>query len=523
MTSLPPADGRGPRLGPAPETTVTRLCLAGILAVGAGLRFWNVGTGLPYRIGVDEPILAERAVAILRSGDFNPYFFEYPAFAIYVHAAVAILRFLTGAMDGHWSHVREFWADDVFLWTRSLSAILGTVTIVLVYRVGLRWRRSVALLAAALLAVWMHHVRESHFALTDVPLTLLITCALLASLRAHETGRLPWFVAAGASVGLAAATKYNGAVGLVMPLLAAALTLSPARPRLTLVATSVAAAGAAFLLGAPYTLLDLPGFLNGFGLLSQSYPPRPFMSGASNYLGIVRLAVGWPALVALVAGGVWAVVRALGGRHAGRWAIASVFPALYFYLVSTKGLMFSRYLLPALPFFALLIAAAVVDLLRWLATRPRLARSARLRTAVTVIVLVVVLFQPVRMGVRWVVQYAKPVTADAAYRLIRHTIPDGAKVAVEGSVLRLPDRLYRSLHSVRFTDGSFEEYADEEVEYYVATSSVYGPVLANPRRYPESYAAYRKLFDQPGACQPVVSPTDSISGPEIRICRLPGN
>ena len=107
--------------------------------------------------------------------------------------------FVTGAVDGLRRSVDEFRPEHLYLWTRALNAALGTATILVVYRAGLRWGAPAALLAAGLMAVWPNHVRESHFALADVPLTLLTTLALVLSLRASETGQLKWFLAAGAA------------------------------------------------------------------------------------------------------------------------------------------------------------------------------------------------------------------------------------------------------------------------------------------------------------------------------------
>ena len=64
------------------------------------------------------------------------------------------------------------------------------------------------------------HVRESHFVLTDVPMTFVVTLTLVLSLRAHERARSRAFVPRASRSGLAAATKYNGGVALLLPLLA---------------------------------------------------------------------------------------------------------------------------------------------------------------------------------------------------------------------------------------------------------------------------------------------------------------
>ena len=244
------------------------------------------------------------------------------------------------------------------------------LTVVLVWRAGLRWGRGIALLAAFALAIQPQHVRESHFALTDVPLTCLVTLTLLLSLRASESGRTRAFAAAGLAAGAAAAIKYNGALALTMPLVAAL-----AAPGVAAAAQAIGAAlGAAllgFLAGAPYTFLDLPGFLNGFAVLMQSYnQPRPALDAARIYLqhirngfsvpGVLPLDLGW--LAVSVSGlGMLAIAGAIRHRSTRVLALVTlVFPICHFWLISTQGsLLYGRYLLPMIPMGCIFLAAGM--------------------------------------------------------------------------------------------------------------------------------------------------------------------
>ena len=83
------------------------ITLAIILALAAMLRFVGIGSGIPFNIGVDEPEIMERAVAMMRTGDFNPHFFDYPGLYFYVQLAVACARFLAGATAGYWTVARS--------------------------------------------------------------------------------------------------------------------------------------------------------------------------------------------------------------------------------------------------------------------------------------------------------------------------------------------------------------------------------------------------------------------------------
>src|SRR5262249_2974925 len=157
-------------------------------------------------------------------GSLHPHFFDYPTLYVYVQLAVSCVRFVVGAMRGMWSALDQAGPDMFYLWGRATTAGIGGANALLGVWVRLRWGARRALLAAGLLAVLPMHVRQSHYVLTDVPLTFFVTLTLLLSLRAHERGTVTAFAWAGVAAGLATATRYNGALVLVMPLLACWMT-----------------------------------------------------------------------------------------------------------------------------------------------------------------------------------------------------------------------------------------------------------------------------------------------------------
>ena len=108
------------------------ITLAMILALAAMLRFVGIGSGIPFNIGVDEPEIMDRAIRMMRTGDFNPHFFDYPGLYFYVQLGVACLRFIVGATAGHWTSLDQVDAADFYLWGRAVTALLGTLTVFLV-------------------------------------------------------------------------------------------------------------------------------------------------------------------------------------------------------------------------------------------------------------------------------------------------------------------------------------------------------------------------------------------------------
>ena len=232
----------------------------------------------------------------------------------------------------------------------------------------MRWGARTALLAAVMIAVMPLHVRESHYVLTDVPVTFFVMVTFLLSLRAHERATAWSFALAGAAAGLAGATKYNGVLAVLMPILACVMTPAarPSRP----VAHALDRRGllVAFLVAAPYTFLDLPNFLNQFARLSGEYPRAGGRDGAdladlSQALS-QRLPRGpaarWSSRASCSGSG------RLPGPNRLQWLMATIFPIVYFRFISNQNIIYGRYLLPLLPFLSILAAAAVVWSVHWM-------------------------------------------------------------------------------------------------------------------------------------------------------------
>jgi len=337
------------------------------------------------------------------------------------------------------------------------------------------------------------------------------------SLRARETGRLAWFLAAGASVGLASATKYSGAAALIMPLVAAAVARAPRTSRASGAIAATGTAAGAFLIGAPYTILDLPAFLNSFGSLAVAYRPRPFGSGAQIYVAHLTTAIGWTGVLLAAAGIFWVMVRGVRDRDIGKWAVLVAFPLVYFPMIATKNLIFARYLLPMLPALCLFLAVVVTDVVAWIFTLKQ-PQGVRLTAASAFVG--VVLFHPVKEGFDWPRQYGRLTTQDVAYRMIQQFIPAQSTVAIERAVLRLPDSAYHTVYVDNLTQRSRDEYLTSGVRFLIASSDGFGPAFAQPDKHPQAYQAYHSLLDEAGQCWPTVEPTSAVSGPEIRICQL---
>jgi len=498
----------------SPHLGLYAALLAALLA-----RVWALNAHLPFSPGVDEPEVMERAVRMMKTGDLNPHFFDYPSLYMYVEAIASTLRFLYGAVQGRWAGLAQAPTEEFYLWGRAVTALLGTATVGLLYRVGLYWNRRTALLAAAMLAVMPLHVRESHYTLTDVPSTFFVTLTLLLSLRAHERATVWAFALAGAAAGLAGATKYNAGLAVIVPLIAAMMTRAASPGRGAALAAALIGMFTAFLAAAPYSILDLPHFLNGFARLASEYraPANTSDPVWTVYLKQLRNALQVPGSVFVLGGIALGAVRTVWGQERLKWALALVFPLLYFYFVAHQNIVFARYLLPLVPSLALLGAAAVV----WIVdTVKRMTVSESARQAITVLLTLLAIVPPAYTSIQFNALESRVWTTEQAYRWIVRTLPGGTTVCIEGTVTFHLPAAYRSTHVIQLRrKGDAAGFQHEGIQYHEAYSQVNGPYIEHPDQFPAEYADYARLFAETKVVAQF-APTQDHPGPELRILRL---
>src|SRR5664280_1175550 len=232
----------------------------------------------------------ERAIgdAILKLSfhpiQLNPHFFAYGSLPFYLTKALS--SFLAEVSGHDWFSSY----DGVVHVGRFLSALAGALTVLLVAAVGRRlYGQKAGLLAGFLLALAVLHVQTSHFASTDVTLTLFVLLALAASGRLARRGRARDAVLAGALAGFALATKVSAAP-LLLPIgVAVFFACRPARAwkkgALLLGAGGLAFA-VAFFLGEPYAFLDFREFWRSISEQGAMVRHAGLVPYTNQYIGV---------------------------------------------------------------------------------------------------------------------------------------------------------------------------------------------------------------------------------------------
>ncbi len=478
--------------------------LALILAVAAAARLWFLDAGIPHAVGIDEPQVVDRALRILRTGDWNPHVFDYPTLVIYLHALVDILRFLWGALNGEWASLDGYPIATAYTAGRFVAAMIGVASVWLTYRVGAELSaQPVALFAAAQMAVRPLHVRESHFILTDVPMTALTTLAVWLSVRAARLGTVRAYGWAGAACGLAAAAKYHGGLVVIAALAAWLLQERTSADRLRKFGAIVGAAAAAFLLGSPYTILDLPHFLDGFAAQFARFAVTGDLPDPAWLLYVKHLSPqGSRSTVPLAVAGI--VILLCRSSMRARWTPVILFTLAYFYMLATHSHVFGRYALPLIPMVCLFIAVAVFEILGLTSRFKPLARPA-IQRVLTAAAVILVVYGPAAESVRWLDLQKRSDTRALATDWLRANTPRNTRVAVENN-----GPTY--LETAGFKVIGTEMLLDKGVDWYRQRADYLVISSADLARYGEYLGAGPTVYQ--------ITPTPQRWGPPIQIVKL---
>ncbi|WP_399172943.1 dolichyl-phosphate-mannose--protein mannosyltransferase [Streptomyces sp. PanSC19] len=234
-------------IGPGPAERLWRLLAWGgpllVTAVAGLLRFWNLGK--PHAVIFDETYYAKDSWALINQGYEGAWPKDIDKTILKDPGSVLIPTdpgYVVHPPMGKWviGVGEKLFGFEPFGW-RFMVALLGTLSVLMLCRIGRRLFRSTFLgcLAGLLLAVDGLHFVMSRTALLDQVLMFFVLAAfgcllldrdrtrarLAAALPEDEEGVLrpdaevaetlrlgwrPWRLAAGVSLGLAAATKWNG-------------------------------------------------------------------------------------------------------------------------------------------------------------------------------------------------------------------------------------------------------------------------------------------------------------------------
>ena len=244
--------------------------------------------------------------------DFNPHWFEYPAFSFYIHFIIQAVVFGIDLMRGQVDSLAEFRRlletelPFFILLARWTTVLFDLATVGVTYLLGRRLDGPrCGMLAALFIAFNYTHIREAQLIVVDVPLTFFTGLTFLFALDILKRGKTRDYLKTGFSLGVAVSVKYTVALmGSVLGVILLWKLLHREEWKKTL--TNVLVAGVAALLVFaclnPFILLDRATFLKNFlfqyqhitighfGLAAEVSTPFFYLNFLWSALGVAGLA-----------------------------------------------------------------------------------------------------------------------------------------------------------------------------------------------------------------------------------------
>ncbi|MCD6288764.1 MAG: glycosyltransferase family 39 protein [Candidatus Hydrogenedentes bacterium] len=415
-----------------------RALLAAIIVVAIAVRLFGIHHGMPYGYQIDESFVVHRAVGF-GTGDFNPHEFDAPGTTLmYLLFVEYGMLFVAGWIVRVFHSPSDF-ADlfltnptVFFMMARFTSIAFGIGTVYLVYRLGKEMcSRRLGLLAATFFAFSRLAVGVDHFAFFDTPLTFFCALSMLLFYRVMSRGTVRDYMISGFVVGVTIAVKYNGAA-LAVPFGVAhiyrvaqekrwrALVMDP-RPWLTTLMVIVG-----FVVCCPFSVLDFKTFYESVIWQVNRVNAGSFGMDVNNaWLFYLKhgmpYAIGIGLTVCSLAGMAIAAVR----RRKEELLVAS-FAFCYLFYIGSWKVAVNKYLMPALPFLALLAALCVMVAVR-LAMKKKGAASDR----VLIILAVLLVAGPFARSVANGYLLCHTDTRTQAKEWIETHIPAGSSIAID--------------------------------------------------------------------------------------------
>lgn len=161
------------------------LILLSFIILGTFLRFNGIFWGYPYVLHADEGAIVNRAISMVEKGTFEAPGYETPGNIIKKISSIAYKAFSS------FRYKTSFLSPEIntknraiyHVITRCISALFGSLTILLVYYIG-RYRSVIlGIIMAGLFAFFPIFVKHSHYGVPDITLTFFVCLVMVFGLK----------------------------------------------------------------------------------------------------------------------------------------------------------------------------------------------------------------------------------------------------------------------------------------------------------------------------------------------------
>lgn len=476
------------------------------IIIGLFLRLWGIHFGLPFFAHSDEYKYLPLALIMLLSFDFNPHYFNNPPLLTYLYSLIMSFYFLLGKLVGSFASLKDFYesyllnSTNFFVIARTTNALLSIGICLLVYQTGKRlFDKTIGTTAGILASFSFLLIRDSHYAVNDIPATFLMFLSFTFSASILTINRLKHYILSGLFVGMAVATKYNMGVVFFPLVMAHFFSVKNGRYINRKIVWGVVFCLVGFILFCPWLLLDFKIFSKHF-FGQVMYGTSPWLGGSttSSYIQYLT-ALLWG--YGLIPFSFFIIGVVFLRREREKLFLLICFPLIYYLLLGGMELFFVRFAIPVIPFLCIVSAYGIISVVR---------RFEHVPAAIASGVLLILL--SISQGLFFSYTHNHLIsqldTRIIARRWIKDNIPSKSPIVMEGygPSLEVYDKkifLQKNMNNYevikigqKLSRIGLDTYKKENIKYIITSSYINKRFIDNPDKYPQETAFYRSLEEK---------------------------
>ena len=342
-----------------------------VLAYSYFLKIRLISQNMPYSCHYDEKYIAEPALSILKTGDFNPHSFRYPSLPIYLASASFSIGYLSSASNLELKNTKDlepkvypYFKHPRIIWhAKVVFTLLSAVAIIFMALIAYRFYKSpfflfgVPLIAS--ISYYYFIVSANYLNVDTVAAFFIFLVYLHHSFNIDRDSILHKVVIPGILSGLVIACKYN-LVWIIVPSILIILFNTKER-RIAKILSLFLIMLLTFILLVPFSILDFNTFLDWLAFDITAYKNESFIYASTPglpmliyYLGYFLKDFGLLCLLAIfgiIAGFFYDWKKTI---------ILLSFPILLLFHLASYALHFPRNIMSLFGFFAIFAALGTV-------------------------------------------------------------------------------------------------------------------------------------------------------------------
>jgi 4-amino-4-deoxy-L-arabinose transferase-like glycosyltransferase len=437
------------------EDAIEALGFFVIIGIAAYLRFRGIQNLKLLGPTVDEPILVDPVLQMLRSGSYDFLNYEYGGVYFYVLAIAFILMIFRSISHFWFRNIGDIPEVEYYTAGRMTTAFFSLAIVACTYGIARKYFGKIPAIAASLILTFSAlSFTVAHEVRLDFALGLWILLAHLFFLRILDEPSSLNYTFAGIFCGLAIGTKYTVVTIFIPFLIAHALSKKGKWLDWNLLLGLFCGVGV-YTVSNLYALIHLNSFLIRLSIaVYHNLNPQHWSHTSNRALEytyvLVTQGIGLAALIAALI----TLPRIFGNQHrtSNRLLLLWTFPLLHLLFLGSYPSGFDRYIIPVLPLLAILAGEGVRIILEWIKIKAKV--EPRSYKFVTTAALVLLIAYPAWCDYRYYAEVAKGLSPQEVITWIQTNIPQGSTILTDPTGPVVPADRYKvtSLNYAEFKE-----------------------------------------------------------------------